>query len=220
MKPIKKSMRAPVGILADIKTDAEGNLVLPSEEDEIARFENDGEPDFMLIYYKANPDIGDYDEATDEIVSRESHPCIVLHGRLRAANKIMELQSRSVDYSDEDTLSESERIERYGTIRIFRSVVQSQKITFNECISFYTFLRICIMKGIPIGDDGNGSMTIEDLNDFVLMEYEEEANHLGIFDQSDLDAFFNADIAGLDYVPDEQKMIAYQRMLIERSMNL
>lgn len=199
MKPLVRRKRAPVGILAEIKYDKEGNLILPDEDEELNQ--NDGELDYLLIVYGADPNIGDYDEAEAELEAREDYPSIAIHGRYSAADKILTIQSN---------------VDKYGMVRMFRSVVFSTKTNFEGGISFYTFLRICILKGVPVAEDGQGEyFNLSGLNDFILTEFEEEANHIGIFDEEDLNEFFKADASNLPYMPDEDKLSAYQQRMAE-----
>lgn len=93
----------------------------------------------------------------------------------------------------------------YGRVDIFRSVVVSEKsdnFTVKN-ISFYTFLRHCIEHGVPIGirEPGGSPLTVDDINQFVINEYDDLCQDMKIDGEEDLDRFYEADGNYRQYIP-------------------
>ena len=135
---------------------------------------------YLILFYATDPETG------EEIRTFE-----VVDGRQRACDQIVEMQN-------------------YMQIDLIRSQVISEKVSniLVNSISCYTFLRYCIdpkymgENTIKFGDDGYGNfMTTENLNDFVMLDYEDILNEMGIYDLDDLDRFYECDFNHNEYVP-------------------
>jgi len=139
---------------------------------------------YLLLFYATDPETG------EEIRTFE-----VVDGRQRACDTIINMQS-------------------YMQIDIMKSQVISERINniITNSISCYTFLRYCVDKDymgdntVDFGNDGDGNfMTEEDLNSFVLNEYEDILYNMGIYSQDDLDRFYRCDFNHEEYIPEEFK---------------
>ena len=136
---------------------------------------------YLLLFFADNPDTGE-EEKTFEIVD----------GRARVCDTIMEEQGT-----------------RY--INLMKSQVISEKVTdiLNRSISCYTFLRFCLdseFQSDPVlfGDDGEGNyMSIDVLNSLVMSEYADILEEMGIYDEEDLDRFYQCDFNHIKYEPKE-----------------
>jgi len=97
----------------------------------------------------------------------------------------------------------------YGRIDIFKSVVISEKSNnfAEKNISFYTFLRHSIEHGEPIGiREPNGSpLTVDDLNEFILLEFDDQCAEMGIENEDDLNRFYEADGNYKKYIPNTKE---------------
>lgn len=170
------------------KIDFVGFTTENPEDAEIRRKDN---LTYLLLFFAINPDNGE-EERRFEIID----------GRFWVCDRIMNAQNQ---YD-------------YGLVNIFKSQIISEKVkTFlTNSISFYTFLRYCIEKGVQVGDDGSGNyMDIDMLNDLVMNEYYDNMIEIGIYDEEDLDRYYRADFNHEDYVPDPEKRQYY----MEGSMN-
>ena len=137
---------------------------------------------YLILFYATDPDTG------EEIRTFE-----VVDGRQRACDKIIDMQ-------------------QYMQIDLIKSQVISEKITniLVSSISCYTFLRYCVdptymgENTIKFGDDGDGNfMTVENLNEFVMIDYEDILNEMGIYDLDDLNRFYQCDFNHVEYTPEE-----------------
>ncbi|MBQ8132769.1 MAG: hypothetical protein IJ193_09790 [Bacilli bacterium] len=135
---------------------------------------------YLLLFFADNPDTGE-EEKTFEIVD----------GRDRVCDTIMEEQGT-----------------RY--INLMKSQVISEKVTdiLNRSISCYTFLRFCLdpeYQGdnpVLFGDDGEGNyMSIDVLNNLMMSEYADILEEMGIYDEEDLDRFYQCDFNHIRYEP-------------------
>ena len=136
---------------------------------------------YLLLFSAINPDNGE-EERRYEIID----------GRFWVCERIMDSQNKY----------------QYGIVNLFKSQIISEKVHsfLTNSISFYTFLRFCIEKGVNVGDDGNGNyMDLDELNNFVMNEYYEDMRELGMYDEDDLDDFYAADCAHRDYIPKNGK---------------
>ena len=136
---------------------------------------------YLLLFYASDPDTGD-EERRFEIID----------GRFWVCDRIMNAQNQY----------------EYGLVNIFKSQIISEKVTsfLTNSISFYTFLRYCIGKGVKVGNDGeNNYMSVEELNEFVMAEYYVEMNEMGIYDEEDLDRFYDADFHHNEYIPSQRE---------------
>ena len=95
-------------------------------------------------------------------------------------------------------------------VDILGSKVISSKSRLENAISFYTFLRYCVDtrymgdNTIQYGNDGDGNfMSEEDLNSYVLSEYEDILYDWGIYDEDDLNRFYECDFNYKEYIPRE-----------------
>ena len=93
-------------------------------------------------------------------------------------------------------------------IDILASKVISGKSKLENAISFYTFLRYCIdpryhgNNTVQFGNDGDGNyMTIEDLNSFIINEFDDVLYDWGIYDENDLNRFYECDFNYREYIP-------------------
>ena len=135
---------------------------------------------YLLLFFSMDPETGE-EERRFEIVD----------GRYWVCDRIMGAQNRY----------------QYGLVNMFKSQLISEKVTsfLTNSISFYTFVRYCIDKGVPVGDDGDGNvMSKEEFNDFIMSEYYEDMVDMGIFDEEDLERYYQADFHHENYVPREQ----------------
>lgn len=137
------------------------------------------EMSYLLLIYATDPDTGD-EERRFEIID----------GRFWVCDRIMNAQDKY----------------QYGLVNMFKSQIISEKVTsfLTNSISFYTFLRYCIDKGIPVGNDGDDNyMSREELNAFIMAEYYDDMVEIGIYDEEDLDRYYDADFHHREYVPSE-----------------
>lgn len=143
---------------------------------------------FAIFFYVYDPDTGE-----------EKQEFAIVDGRQRACDTIMEMQScAQIDIMKSQVLSGSVRCDGVN------------EIVFDKTISCYTFLRYCVDPDyfgddtIQFGNDGNGNFfTTEDLNTFVLSEYEDILFEMGIYSEDDLNRFYKCDFNYMEYVPAE-----------------
>lgn len=132
---------------------------------------------YLLLFFAINPDDGE-EERRFEIID----------GRFWVCDRIMDAQNKY----------------QYGLVNMFKSQIISEKVTsfLTNSISFYTFVRFCITKGVEVGNDGNDNyMSVEEFNDFIMNEYYDDMTAAGIYDEEDLDRYYMADFNHEVYVP-------------------
>lgn len=135
---------------------------------------------YLLLFYAINPDNGEEERRFE-----------VIDGRFWVCDRIMNAQNRY----------------QYGLVNMFKSQIISEKVKsfLTNSISFYTFIRFCIDIGIEVGDDGEGNyMTKEEFNDFIMNEFYEDMCEAQIFDEEDLERYYQADFHHNVYVPKEK----------------
>ena len=134
---------------------------------------------YLLLFFATNPDNGEEERRFE-----------VIDGRFWVCDRIMNSQNRY----------------EYGLVNMFKSQIISEKVTsfLTNSISFYTFVRFCITKGVQVGNDGNDNyMSVDEFNDFIINEYYEDMVDMKIYDEEDLDRYYDADFHHEKYVPRE-----------------